>query len=167
MRLPPSISKLTAVKRLVLYGSNLVSLPPEIANMSSLEYFDIYTSRRLHWLPYEVTRCQRLVRSRASTRQLYGNNKTRGPFPKLPQVTIAAPSHCSVCTGFLKLGQTLQAWISLLVATDVFPLLVFACSTECLRRLPGPSPSIPTGMVKAGVDTSAIPDYLTRHAPTG
>ncbi|MFF4569805.1 hypothetical protein [Streptomyces sp. NPDC001410] len=38
--LPPSIAKLTAVKRFVLYGSNLVRIPPEIGAMSSLEEFN-------------------------------------------------------------------------------------------------------------------------------
>lgn len=37
--LPPSIAQLTAVRRLVLYGSNLVRIPPEIGAMTSLEEF--------------------------------------------------------------------------------------------------------------------------------
>ena len=32
--LPPSIAKLTAVEHLVLYGTNLVRIPPEIANIA-------------------------------------------------------------------------------------------------------------------------------------
>lgn len=31
-----------------------------------------------------------------------------------------------------------QAWISLRVATDVLPLLVNACSPECIQTLPSP-----------------------------
>ena len=81
--LPRSLAKLTSVKRLYLYGSNLVRIPPEIGAMESLEELDIYTSYRLHWLPYEVTRCQKLKRSRASTRALYGNYKYRPLFPRL------------------------------------------------------------------------------------
>jgi hypothetical protein len=69
--LPASISKLTSVKKLYLYGSHLVRLPPEIGDMTDLEELDVYTSYRLHWLPYEVTRCLRLKKSRASTRALY------------------------------------------------------------------------------------------------
>lgn len=54
--LPPTIAKLTQVKHLVLYGTNLVRLPPEIGAMASLERFEPYTSHRLHWYPYELTR---------------------------------------------------------------------------------------------------------------
>src|SRR5262245_56550775 len=41
--LPASISKLTRVKKLYLYGSNLVRIPQEIGAMESLEDLDIYT----------------------------------------------------------------------------------------------------------------------------
>ena len=98
--LPASIARLTSVKRLNLYGSNLVSLPPEIGGMENLEELDIYTSYRLHWLPYEVTRCRKLQRSRASTRALYGNYKYRPPFPALnesSQKAGFASGSCSVC----------------------------------------------------------------------
>lgn len=40
----------------MLYGSNLVRIPPEIGAMTSLEEFTPYTSYRLHWVPYEITR---------------------------------------------------------------------------------------------------------------
>ena len=66
--LPPTIAKLTAVRNLVLYGSNLVRIPPEIGAMESLEEFTPYTSRRLHWFPYEITRCRDLKDSTVSTR---------------------------------------------------------------------------------------------------
>ncbi|WP_328665555.1 leucine-rich repeat domain-containing protein [Streptomyces sp. NBC_00322] len=81
--LPPSIARLTAVKHLVLYGSNLVRIPPEIGAMTSLEEFSPYTSYRLHWFPYEITRCRKLTRSTVSTRALFGNYKMRPPFPQL------------------------------------------------------------------------------------
>lgn len=81
--LPPTIGKLTAVKHLVLYGSNLVRLPPDIGAMTSLEEFTPYTSYRMHWFPYEITRCTRLMRSTVSTRSLFGNHKLRAPFPRL------------------------------------------------------------------------------------
>ncbi|MEU9091598.1 hypothetical protein [Streptomyces sp. NPDC048428] len=54
--LPASIAKLTAVKHFVLYGSNLVRVPPEIGAMTSLEELTPYTSYRLHWFPYEIIR---------------------------------------------------------------------------------------------------------------
>jgi len=75
--LPPSIAQLTAVRHLVLYGSNLVRIPPEIGAMTSLEEFTPYTSYRLHWFPYEITRCRKLTRSTVSTRALFGNYKLR------------------------------------------------------------------------------------------
>lgn len=81
--LPSTIAKLTEVKHLVLYGSNLVRIPPEIGAMTNLEEFSPYTSHRLHWFPYEITRCPKLRDSTVSTRSLYGNFKYRPPFPLL------------------------------------------------------------------------------------
>jgi hypothetical protein len=78
--LPATIAKLKSVKRLFLYGSSLVRVPPEIGEMSSLEVFDPYTSYRLHWFPYEITCCPKLRYSRVSTRALYGNFKYRWTF---------------------------------------------------------------------------------------
>ena len=125
------------MKKLDLYGSALVRIPPEIGEMDSLESFDAYTSYRLHWLPYEITHCKRLVESRISTRALYGNYKFRPPFPKLPQGSDAlAPLTCSVCREPFGALAPIQRWISLGVATDVVPLLVHACSDRCLERLP-------------------------------
>ena len=139
--LPPSISRLTSVRKLYLYGSHLVRLPPEIGDMVKLEELDLYTSYRLHWAPFEVTRCSRLKRSRVSTRTLYGNYKYRPPFPRLdiPESQLSLPGNCSVCRSPLQPTGVRQAWISLLVATDVLPLLVNACSDECLKRLPPPA----------------------------
>ncbi len=136
--LPHSISQLTSVRKLYLYGSHLVRLPAEIGDMVNLEELDLYTSNRLHWVPYEVTRCAKLSQSRVSTRALYGNYKYRPPFPKLGCDASKAnlPAVCSVCRQPLHRESVQQAWISLRVATDVLPLLVNACSDECIRRLP-------------------------------
>ena len=139
--LPATISKLTSVRRLYLYGSNLVRLPPEIGAMEGLEELDIYTSYRLHWLPYEVTRCAKLKQSRASTRALYGNYKYRPPFPRLDDASSKANiiSHgCSVCGRDCAPESLRQVWVSLLVAADVLPLLVSACSEQCIQKLPIP-----------------------------
>ncbi|MEW6306455.1 MAG: leucine-rich repeat domain-containing protein [Verrucomicrobiota bacterium] len=136
--LPRSIAGLTSVRRLYLYGSNLVRIPPEIGALKELEELDIYTSYRLHWLPFEVTRCPKLKHSRASTRALYGNYKYRPPFPRLGKETSAfASGSCSVCGRSLP-ESVLQVWISVRVATDVFPLLVNACSDACIKQLPQP-----------------------------
>ncbi|MFG2043704.1 leucine-rich repeat domain-containing protein [Dactylosporangium sp. NPDC048998] len=151
--LPPTIAKLTTVKRLVLYGTNLVRIPPEIGAMTSLEIFEPYTSHRLHWYPYELTRCAKLADSTVSTRVLYGNFKFRPPFPALRPVTRAgevdfdaldpavwgadAVQTCSVCDGPIQ-GELRQVWISRLVGTDVLPMLVNACSAGCVTALPEP-----------------------------
>jgi hypothetical protein len=143
--LPRSIRNLKSVRFLSLYGSQLVRIPPEIGEMTSLEEFDPYTSYCLHWFPYEITRCTQLKQSRVSTRALYGNYKYRPPFPQLPVVIPdVAPVGCSVCGGSFREGRPHQVWISLLVATDVLPLLVHACSKECIDALP----NAPSGYVE-------------------
>jgi hypothetical protein len=136
--LPATIAKLTRVKEFRLYGSNLVRIPPEIGEMQRLEVFDVYTSYRLHWLPFEITRCASLKSSRISTRALYGNYKYRPPFPRLPSKLPIVPKQCSVCRETLEAQHTIQVWISLRIATDVVPLLVHACSKRCVDALPTP-----------------------------
>lgn len=149
--LPPSIARLTQVRTFTLYGTNLVRIPPEIGAMTSLEEFDPYTSWRLHWYPYELTRCERLRNSRVSTRALFGNFKFRPPFPRLRPVTPVAEidldaldvgtwgteriSSCSVCDGPVS-AELHQVWLTRKVATDVLPLLVNACSAACVAALP-------------------------------
>lgn len=138
--LPQSIGTLTSVRYLSLYGSHLVRIPPQIGEMTNLEELDPYTSRCLHWFPYEITRCRRLKRSRVSTRCLYGNYSYRPPFPRLPQISSSlTPTVCSVCGGPFLLEGPQQVWISLWVATDVLPLLVHACSDGCITSLPKPA----------------------------
>ena len=44
--LPPSVGKLTAVKHLVLYRSNLVRLPPEVGAMTALRHQVIIDGRQ-------------------------------------------------------------------------------------------------------------------------
>jgi hypothetical protein len=130
--------------------------------MTSLEEFTPYTSYRLHWFPYEITRCTRLTRSTVSTRTLFGNYKLRPPFPRLQpaESSVAgldtgdldprrwgttAISSCSVCDRAVELGGLHPVWISLRVATDVLPLLVNACSSQCVAALPPP----PEGYVRS------------------
>lgn len=146
--LPASIGRLQSVKKIYLYGSHLVRVPVEIGKLKNLEEFDAYTSYRLHWLPYEITRCPKLARSRMSTRALYGNYKYRPPFPRLGAESAPAQpgtprppaaTHCSVCKVRLPESIPHQVWISLRVATDVMPLLVNVCSKACIQRLPRPA----------------------------
>jgi hypothetical protein len=141
--LPATIAKLKSLKCLVLYNSNLVRIPPEIGEMESLEQFDVYTSYRLHWFPYEITRCKMLRDSKASTRALYGNYKYRPPLPRLtpscPTTPYGEPTrNCSVCGRSFIDQQRHRVWITLRVATDDLPLLVNACSKECVQSLPKP-----------------------------
>ncbi len=156
LTLPPSIARLKVVKRLDLYGSYLVRIPPEIGEMAALEEFSPYTSYRLHWFPFEMTRCRMLRRSTVSTRALYGNYKYRPPFPRLDSGAPTAPGRkepdrlplrrwagsrtrpCSVCGRPFEDRRQHRVWVSLSVATDVLPLLVNACSEECIGRLPTP-----------------------------
>ena len=151
--LPPTIGKLKSVRHLKLYGSCLIRIPPEIGDMENLVKFTPYTSHRLHWFPYEITRCDRLAESTVSTRSLYGNFKYRPPFPRLekplsstagvdlsnlPPERYGAPAitTCSICRALLAQTGLQQIWISLNVGTDVLPLLVNACSVGCVERLP-------------------------------
>jgi hypothetical protein len=139
LALPGEIADLTAVEQIRLYGSHLRRLPPQIGRMAALEDLDIYTSYSLHWLPFEVLRCAKLSKSRMSTRALYGNRKTRLPFPKLSgPVEALMPPSCSVCDRpFGDVAPHLY-WITLRVGTDIAPLLVHSCSKDCTLSLPSP-----------------------------
>lgn len=159
--LPKSIGTLKSVRYLSLYGSHLVRIPPEIGDMTNLEEFDPYTSRCLHWFPYEVTRCRHLKRSRVSTRCLYGNYRYRPPFPRLSQISSTLiPTVCSACGGpFLPQGPQ-QVWISLWVGTDVLPLLVHACSDGCVDNLPEPARGYVQRPHRGGLDLEQPPSSL-------
>ncbi|MEY9856917.1 hypothetical protein ABH935_002525 [Catenulispora sp. GAS73] len=172
--LPPTIAELTAVKHLVLYGSNLVRIPPEIGAMESLEEFSPYTSPRLHWFPYEITRCANLRRSTVSTRRIYGNYKYRPYFPQLADPVAARDVDlgdldpgiwgattirtCSVCDRAVD-GSTLrQVWISLWTSgADILPLLVNACSQECVDALPQPAKGFNQTPHRGGPDLEQPP----------
>lgn len=166
--LPASISKLTSVRKLYLYSSHLVRIPPEIGQMTALEELDLYTSYRLHWLPYEVTHCSHLKRSRFSTRALYGNYKYRPPFPQLKRGNLSPntlSTHCSVCRNSIDPATATQVWISLRVATDVLPLLVNACSDQCVRRLPSPAFGYVDHPHHGGLGLSQPPIGMTLPSP--
>lgn len=181
--LPPSIAELKAVKHFVLYRSNLVRIPPEIGQMDSLEEFTPYTSYRLHWFPYEITRCVNLRRSTMSTRAVYGNDKYRPPFPALraaPDVGegvdlaaldpgvwgASAIRTCSVCDRPFAAADLHQAWISLHVSgADIMPLLVNACSAECIAALPKPAPGHVQHPHAGGMDLEQPPGG--RHPLSG
>lgn len=153
--LPESISKLTKVKKVWLYGSKLKRIPPEIGQMEALEYFDPYTSYDLHWFPYEITKCKNLKDSRVSTRALYGNWKNRMGFPRLTHNPVRYSGdtvNCSVCGNIMTYEQTNQLWISLNVGTDVLPLLTNLCSKECERKLPTPPKNYVQFAHKGGAD---------------
>ena len=139
--LPETISKLKTVKKVWLYGSKLKFIPPEIGEMEALEYFDPYTSYKLHWFPYEITKCKNIKDSRVSTRALYGNFKNGMKFPSLddnPVRYFGETINCSICGKTMSYTETNQVWISLNVGTDILPLLVNLCSQECQNKLPKP-----------------------------
>jgi uncharacterized protein (TIGR02996 family) len=158
--LPPTIAKLTAVTSMELYGSYLVRIPPEIGAMASLRSFTPYTSYRLHWFPYEITRCRQLRGSTVSTRALYGNYKYRYPFPRLspPVSREHGPVRpCSVCDRPFEDLERFRVWISLRVGGDVLPLLVNACSAACVDRLPAPPEGYVNGPHRGGLELAQPP----------
>lgn len=148
--LPRSIAKLRAVRHLILYETFLSRIPREIGDLRDLREFTPYKSWRLHWLPFELTRCKKLKKGTISIRSLYGNIKERPPFPQLPVTgpelwriagrTAEGPIHCSVCNDACDPENPIQRWISLPIWRDVVPLLVHACSYACVTRLPKPAP---------------------------
>ncbi|SEI70582.1 hypothetical protein SAMN05518849_101624 [Sphingobium sp. AP50] len=135
--LPAEIDILSATSQLRLYGSHLRRLPPEIGRLSALTNLDIYTSYSLHWLPYEVVRCTGLRDTRMSTRALYGNIKTRLPFPRLSDaLETLRPQTCSVCDEPFGERNAKPFWTTQRIGTDVAPLLAHTCSSECTARIP-------------------------------
>lgn len=149
--LPTEIGRCTQIETLALYGSHLRRLPPEIGRLASLQDLDLYTSYSLHWLPYEVTRCKDLARTRMSTRALYGNRKTRLPFPRLhrPVETLIPPT-CSICDrGFGERGPN-PLWTTARVGTDYVGLLAHSCSRECTLSIPAAPPGFHAAPHKGG-----------------
>ena len=153
--LPESIRKLKKVKKVLLYGSQLKRIPPEIGEMKSLEYFDPYTSYNLHWFPYEISYCKNLTESRVSTRALYGNYKYRSPFPDLTQNQVRYEGEklkCSICQKEINYEEVNQSWISLRIGSDILPLLINSCSKECEEKLPVPPKAYVQNHHKGGPD---------------
>lgn len=142
--LPKSISKLRRVKKVWLYGSHLVRIPPEIGMMESLEYFDPYTSYSLHWFPYEMTRCIKLKDSRVSRRALYNYKAGYKNYPIFPDLTKTIVTYgdpimkCSICEKAMKYTDVDQYWISLYLGTDTLPLLLNICSETCKAQALSP-----------------------------
>ena len=137
--LPNEIEKLVNVKHLMLYNSSLERIPPTIAKMKSLEVFTPYTSARLRWFPYEITKCPNLTQSTISTRKLYGNYKIKLPFPDLTLDRVefsGLKTSCGICEKVEENELFEQYWISLRVATDVVPLLISVCSETCFESIP-------------------------------
>lgn len=165
--LPEAIAKLKKVKKVWLYGSQLTSIPPEIGEMESLEYFDPYTSYNLMWFPYEITECKNLKDSRVSTRALYGNFKNRKPFPSLIHNPVRYKGNtvrCSICKKEMTYDETNQLWITLRVGTDDLPLLANLCSKECEDKLPPPEEGYIEHPHKGGLEQK-IPDYFEKRKP--
>jgi len=162
--LPKSIAKLKSVKKVLIYGSKLKRIPIEIGEMESLEEFDPYTSYNLHWYPFEIFYCQKLIDSRMSTRILYGNYKNLLYFPDLRNNPVKYQEgrlKCSICKKKLKAAETNQFWITLYLGTDNFPLLANICSATCekvLNDLPKPYPYFLQAPHKGGLNLEQ-PEY--------
>jgi hypothetical protein len=143
--LPTTIARLNKVRVLALCSSAMSWLPPSIGEMASLEILDIYRSYRLHYFPFELTRCP-LKDSRISTRALFGSYRCFAPFPDVidpangASLRALAPKGCSVCGVAISEESGLVRWITRRVGTDVVPLLVFACSSSCVDTLSRATP---------------------------
>jgi len=134
--LPVTIGSLKALKKLGIYGSNISWIPKEISGCENLQEFTPYQSHRLHWLPYEIKKCENLTESTISTRALYGNYKTRSPFPDLKEDKWLWSENNELCSVCDEQSVSLQQyWISEKVATDIVPLLVSVCSVTCLSKV--------------------------------
>ncbi len=159
--LPETIAKLKKVKKMLIGGSQLKLIPPEIGEMESLKYFEPYCSYHLHWLPYEIINCKNLKDSTVSTRALYGNYKYRRPFPDLTHNPVRYEGDtvkCSICKKEMSYQETEQFWISLVVGSDVLPLLANLCSEECKNKLPIPPEGYVSYAHKGGENLVQPPD---------
>ena len=107
----------------------------------NLQIFTPYTSYRLHWFPYEMTKCN-LKQTTISTRALYGSYKLRPPFPDLSKEVWTWPDGDNFCSVCLKNSTSLdQYWIHQKIGTDIVPLLASVCSILCLSALGDPAPN--------------------------
>lgn len=100
--IPEELGKLSDLRYICAYGSNLHRLPRSIGHLRNLKGLDLYTSYQLHYLPGEVVRCQ-LRESRFSTRALLNNHKNALPMPLLRNPTEAVRASFSSAL----IGETL------------------------------------------------------------
>jgi hypothetical protein len=158
--LPREVATLTRLREFHAYGSNLRRLPPEIGRIPFLRKLDIYTSYALHWLPYEIVRCEHLYWSAMSTRTLYGNKKTRLPFPRLTgPVDVLLPETCSVCDRSFEGRAPQVCWTTQRIGTDDVPLLIHGCSKSCIDSVPSAPPGYVARPHKGGSEVQLPPDY--------
>lgn len=158
--LPRGVVALTRVQELHAYGSNLRRLPPEIGGMSNLRKLDLYTSYALHWLPYEITRCEDIYNSRMSTRALYGNRKTRLPFPRLDDpIDELLPDTCSICNRRFGDRAPQLYWTTQRIGTDDVPLLIHSCSDACTGRVPSAPPGYIARPHRGGSEVQLPADF--------
>ena len=116
--LPDEIGHLVNLERFHAYRSSLVRLPRSMGQLQNLIELDCYTSYKLHYLPYEITRCPKLKSSRFSTRALYNNYKYKNPVPPL-QPWWDAPDDTTDAATIDSIHQTLASVQS--NNTQVFP----------------------------------------------
>ena len=139
--LPKEIGQLKNVKKLVLLGSHLNWLPPEIGDMEALEEIETYGSYSLHWYPYELLNCKNINSTFVSTRALYGNFKNYPLFPNLNNNKFkfyGGNSRCSICKIQKETHQLNRYWVSIAITNDVYPFLVQVCSDNCFSKIQTP-----------------------------
>lgn len=137
LTLPTTISKLKSVLKLKIQCSDLHRIPVEIAGMEHLEELDLRMNTQLHWLPYEIVHLCHLREIKACQQDLYGNLEYTTSFPELPQMRQdIRPDCCIVChRTFSSLG-CLQRWTTQTVGGIDVPLLLHACSSDCINAVP-------------------------------
>jgi uncharacterized protein (TIGR02996 family) len=132
---PPSIGELLHVRALDLNGAQLFRLPPELGNLRHLEYLRLSSSRGLHWLPFELTRCTRLIGLEGPPRS-YDAARPRlvpdRPPPGLPG-WHARERLCSVCETAYVDEQRHRDFVARRLGGHDVVLLVNACSAGCLE----------------------------------
>jgi len=107
--------------------------------------------------------------------------KDREPFPHLDPSSVRAATetmeqlalghwttqsrrNCSICDRPFEDQGLHRVWISLAVATDVLPLLVNACSEECIARLPRPTAGYVASPHRGGPEVLQPPDQARASA---
>jgi uncharacterized protein (TIGR02996 family) len=167
--LPESVAKLKKVRNFYFTNSYLIRLPAEIGEMTELEKLDLSHAARLHWFPYELTKCRKLKRLICQSTHLYGYT---GQFPSLDvgsDVSLGRKEMetlhvngvdrkpdriCSLCFSTFEDRRRYRFWTTLRFAGEPLPFLVNSCSELCLARLPESPTTFPQRPHRGGPNIS-------------